>query len=164
MTPTSRAAGWQAVAWVAFLVVAIDQASKAIVSSAVERGERVEVLPFLDVVHVLNQGVAFGFLGDESRGLVIAITLVALVAVLAWFALDPARPLAWLAVGALVGGALGNLIDRIRADAVTDFIDLPAWPSFNFADVAITLGAALLVLAALTGGDAEAERTSADDG
>lgn len=164
MTPASRAAGWQALAWVAFLVVVVDQVSKAIVSSAVERGERVEVLPFLDLVHVLNQGVAFGFLGEESRGLVIAITAVALVAVLGWFALDPERPLAWLAVGALVGGALGNLVDRVREDAVTDFIDLPAWPSFNLADVAITLGAALLVLGALTGGDAESRRASPGDG
>ena len=66
-----------------------------------------------------------------------------------WFALDPARPGLWLAVGLLAGGALGNLADRVRADAVTDFIDPPLWPTFNLADVAITLGALALVLVSL---------------
>jgi len=66
-----------------------------------------------------------------------------------WFAVDPARPGMWLAVGLLAGGALGNLADRARADAVTDFIDPPIWPTFNLADVAITLGAIVLVLAAM---------------
>ena len=153
MIPPSRAAAWRAAAVVAAALVALDQASKAVVRGEITPGERVEVLPFLDLVHVLNQGVAFGFLGEESRGLVVAITLVALVAVLGWFTLEPRRPWAWLAVGLLAGGALGNLIDRVRADAVTDFIDLPAWPSFNLADVGITLGAAVLVLTALMAGD-----------
>lgn len=149
MRPPSRGAGWRALAATAVTVVALDQIAKAVVRSAVEPGERVEVLPFLDLVHVLNQGVAFGFLGEESKGLVLAVTLVALAAVVGWFATEPRRPWAWLAIGMLAGGAIGNLVDRVREDAVTDFIDLPAWPSFNLADVAITLGAVLLVLAAL---------------
>ena len=69
--------------------------------------------------------------------------------VLVWFALDPQRPGLWLAVGLLAGGALGNLADRVRAGAVTDFIDPPLWPTFNLADVAITLGALVLVVASL---------------
>ena len=149
MRPSSRGAAWRALAATAATAAALDQVAKAVVSSAVEPGERVELLPFLDLVHVLNQGVAFGFLGEESRGLVVAVTLVALAAVVGWFATDPRRPWAWLAIGLLAGGAIGNLADRVREDAVTDFIDLPAWPSFNLADVAITLGAVLLVLAAL---------------
>jgi signal peptidase II len=56
----------------------------------------------------------------------------------------------WAGVGLLVGGALGNLIDRIRIDAVTDFIDPPLWPAFNVADVAITAGVVVLALAALS--------------
>ena len=62
----------------------------------------------------------------------------------------------WIAVGLLAGGALGNLADRVRAGAVTDFIDLPLWPPFNLADMAITAGVALLAWAYL--------RESADDG
>ena len=161
MRPPSRAAAWRAAAAVALALIALDQVSKAAVRAEIVPGERVEVLPFLDLVHVLNQGVAFGFLGEESRGLVVAITLVALVAVLGWFALGPQRPWAWLAVGLLAGGAAGNLIDRVREDAVTDFIDLPAWPSFNLADIGITVGAAVLVLTALMAGD-EPERAEPD--
>ena len=163
MRPPSRPAGWRALAVVALVVVAIDQASKAAVRASITPGERVDVLPFVDFVHVLNQGVAFGFLGEESRGLVVAITLVALIAVLGWFALDAARPWAWLAVGLLAGGAIGNLIDRLREDAVTDFIDLPAWPSFNVADIAITIGAAVLVLAALVTSDDSDPAGAAED-
>ena len=149
MRPPSRSAAWRGLAGTALLVVALDQLSKAVISATVDRGERVELLPFLDLVHVLNQGVAFGFLGEESRGIVVAMTLVALAAVGGWVAFDPQRPWAWLAIGMLAGGAIGNLVDRMREDAVTDFIDLPAWPSFNVADIAITLGAGLLVLTAL---------------
>ena len=149
MSPSTRLAGWGAALAVAGVVVVLDQLSKAAVVGAIERGERVEILPFLDFVHVLNRGVAFGFLGGGSVAVVIAVTLVALTAVLLWFALDPRRPWGWLAVGMLVGGALGNLADRVRRDAVVDFIDLPAWPSFNLADIFITLGAIVLVLTAI---------------
>ena len=161
MRPPSRAAGWRALATVAFLVIALDQVSKAIVRGAIEPGERVDGPPIVDFVHVMNQGVAFGFLGEESRGLVVAITCVALAAVLGWFALAPERPWAWLAIGLLAGGALGNLIDRAREDAVTDWIDLPAWPSFNLADMAITLGAVVLVLSALGAEDERPEEARA---
>ena len=149
MSPDSRAQGWRRLGLVVVAVLAVDQLTKAVAAAAVDRGERVEVLPFLDLVHVMNEGIAFGFLGDGDRGLVLALTVVAFVAVVAWFAWDPARPWAWLAVGLLAGGALGNLTDRVARDAVLDFIDLPAWPSFNLADVAITVGAVALALAAV---------------
>ena len=130
-------------------VVALDQLAKALVIDSIEVGERNEVLPFLDFVHVQNDGVAFGFLGDSSQGLVLAVTLAALVLVIGWFAFNRDRPFAWLAVGLLAGGAIGNLIDRLARDGVIDFIDFPAWPSFNVADIAITLGAVTLALVAL---------------
>jgi signal peptidase II len=80
---------------------------------------------------------------------VLAVTVAALALVLAWFAFDPGRPGLWLAVGLLAGGALGNLADRVRVDAVTDFIDPPLWPAFNVADIAITAGALGLAVASI---------------
>lgn len=148
MTPVSRADGWRRLALVVAAVLLADQASKAVVVGAIESGERVELLPFLDLVHVTNEGVAFGFLGDATRDTVLIVTVAALVFVLAWFLRDPRRPWSWLAIGLLVGGAVGNLADRLFRDAVVDFIDLPAWPSFNVADIAITIGAGVLVLSA----------------
>jgi signal peptidase II len=148
VTPASRADGWRRLALVVAVVLAADQIVKAIVVASIEPGERVEVLPFLDLVHVMNEGVAFGFLGDGSRDTVLLVTGAALLFVFVWFLRDPTRPWSWLAIGLLAGGAIGNLLDRLFRDAVVDYIDLPAWPSFNVADIAITLGAAILVLAA----------------
>jgi signal peptidase II len=74
------------------------------------------------------------------------VTVAALAALIAWFASDPARPAMWLAAGLLTGGALGNLADRLRDGAVTDFIDPPSWPAFNVADIAITLGVVVLLM------------------
>jgi signal peptidase II len=133
---------------VAGVVVAADQASKAAVVSGLAVGERVDLFAGFELERVTNSGVAFGLLSDASDGLVLAITLAALAIVLAWFAADAARPRLWLGVGLLVGGALGNLADRIREDAVTDFLDPPLWPAFNLADIAITLGVVVLVLTA----------------
>lgn len=140
-------------------VVALDQLTKLVVVNSIDIGERNEILPILDLVHVENEGVAFGFLGDSSEGLVLTVTLGALALVIGWFTFNRDRPLAWLAVGLLAGGALGNLIDRVSRDGVIDFIDFPAWPSFNVADIAITLGALTLALIALAGpeGDREAD-------
>ena len=110
MTPARRTDGWLRLALVAAAVLALDQAAKAIVVDAIEPGERIEVLPFLDLVHVMNEGVAFGFLGDGSQTTVLLVTGGALLLLLAWFARDPTRPWSWLAIGLLVGGALGNLV------------------------------------------------------
>jgi signal peptidase II len=133
---------------VAGVVVAADQASKAAIVSGLALGERVDLFAGFDLERVTNSGVAFGLLSDASDGLVLGITLTALAIVVGWFAADAARPRLWLGVGLLVGGALGNLADRIREDAVTDFLDPPLWPAFNLADIAITLGVVVLVLTA----------------
>jgi signal peptidase II len=121
-------------------VVALDQVVKAIVVATMAPGERTELALGFELVRVSNSGIAFGFLDEGGEGLVLGITLAALALVLAWFVFDSARPGQWLGVGLLVGGAIGNLIDRVRLDAVTDFFDPPLWPAFNIADVAITLG------------------------
>ena len=163
MTPASRADGWRRLALVVAGVLAADQLTKALVVRAIEPGERVGVFPFLDLVHVTNEGIAFGFLGDGDRGAVLAVTVAALALVLAWFLRDPLRRGGWLAIGLLAGGAIGNLADRLFRDAVVDFIDLPSWPSFNVADIAITAGAALLVLSAFAPAEPDAARERAED-
>ena len=120
-------------------VLAADQATKAIVRGSIARGERVDVLPGIDLVNTRNTGVAFGFL--NGGGTVVALlAAAALVALLAFFATHMERRLVWLPTGLLVGGAAGNLIDRAREGSVTDFVDLPLWPAFNLADTAITVG------------------------
>jgi signal peptidase II len=144
--PAAR--GWARVLFVAGIVVMLDQATKAIVSDSLASGERVSLVLGIDLTHVTNRGIAFGLFGDGGDA-VLVVTAAALALVLAWFARDPGRPGLWLAVGLLVGGALGNLADRVREDAVTDFIDPPLWPAFNVADIAITAGALALVLSAL---------------
>lgn len=127
-------------------VVAVDQLSKGVVRESIERGETVQVLPFLDLANTRNRGVAFGLAGDVSP-LLIGLAIGGLLALLCFLALRrDADPLVWLPAGLLVGGAMGNLADRVRDGAVTDFIDFPAWPTFNLADVAIVAGVLLLVL------------------
>jgi signal peptidase II len=127
-------------------VVALDQGTKAIATSLVDRGDRVEVLPFLAFENVRNKGIAFGLGGDISAVL-IGATIVLLLGLLVFLA---ARAdggwLVWLPAALLLGGALGNLADRVRDGAVTDFIDLPLWPTFNLADVSIVVGVLLLLL------------------
>ena len=142
--------GWGAAIALALAVVALDQLTKAIVRGALEPGERVDLVFGIDLARVSNRGIAFGFLGDGGTA-VLVITAVALGAMLVWFAMSPGHSGLWVAVGLLAGGAVGNLIDRVRLDAVTDFIDPPLWPAFNVADIAITFGAAALVLAVLQG-------------
>jgi signal peptidase II len=128
-------------------VVALDQGTKALATSLVDQGSRVEVLPFLAFENVRNKGVAFGLGGDISAAL-IAATIVLLVGLLVFLALRDSDGgwLVWLPAALLLGGALGNLADRVRDGAVIDFIDLPLWPTFNLADVAITVGVLLLLL------------------
>ncbi len=150
MNHEHRRHGWGAAIVTAALVVIADQASKAVVRSALEPGERHEIILGVDLVEVSNRGIAFGFLGDGGAP-VLVVTALALGAMLVWFIVQPSRAGLWLAVGLLAGGAIGNLIDRLRLDAVTDFIDPPLWPAFNVADIAITLGAFALVLSVIRG-------------
>jgi signal peptidase II len=148
VAPRRRADAWLWALAVGVLVVALDQAVKAIVRSSLSPHEVTDLPLGFQLVRVTNHGVAFGFLGGGGA-LVVVVTVAALAFVIGWFARDPLRPYLWLAVGLIAGGALGNLTDRVRAGAVTDFLDPPFWPAFNLADVAITAGAITLVLIAL---------------
>ncbi|MCO5326721.1 MAG: signal peptidase II, partial [Solirubrobacterales bacterium] len=96
------------------------------------------------IVRVHNSGIAFGML-EDAGSLVIVIAAIAFAALLSMFLLSAERRGLWLPVGLLAGGALGNLIDRLRHGYVTDFIDPPRWPAFNVADIEITVGVILLV-------------------
>jgi signal peptidase II len=125
-------------------VVALDQVTKALVRSHVAVGHTDSVFFGVDLVHVRNTGVAFGALSGGGI-LVLLVTAIALIALVAYFATHPDRPGLWLPTGLLVGGAVGNVIDRIDAGAVTDFIKLPHWPAFNVADMAITVGVLALI-------------------
>jgi signal peptidase II len=126
------------------IVVAADQASKAAVVANVGRGETVEVLPFLDIANVRNDGVAFG-LGEASVP-IIGITVLLLIGILAYLSTEGLGPRFWASGGLLVGGAVSNLADRVRIGSVIDWIDVPNWPTFNLADVAIVLGVICIVL------------------
>ncbi len=88
--------------------------------------------------------MAFGFF-PGGGALVLAATFAALALVLAYFVRHPERPWLWLPTGLLLGGAVGNLIDRLRDGAVTDFVKVPLWPAFNVADMAITVGVLALL-------------------
>ena len=124
---------------IAGLVVAVDQATKQLADANIERGEEVNVFFGLDLTNTRNTGVAFG--AFEGGGLVVGILIgVALALLIGYFAVNRDMPWLWLPVGMLLGGALGNLVDRVREGAVIDFIDPVAWPAFNIADTCIVLG------------------------
>jgi signal peptidase II len=131
-------------ALVAVAVVAADQVTKALVRGSIAPGDSVRVLPGVHLVNARNPGIAFSRLANGGP-LVVVIAVVALGALLAFFITHLRRRLVWLPTGLLLGGAAGNLIDRVREGAVTDFIKLPHWPAFNLADTCITIGVLVLV-------------------
>ena len=143
MSPAAR--GWLRVLGLAIVVIAVDQATKAIAAATLGPGERVDLVLGFELADVRNTGIAFGLLAD-GQSLVLALTAAALVLIVGYFALNPSRPGLWIGVGLLVGGAVGNLTDRVRVHEVVDFIDPPAWPAFNVADIAIVAGILVIVL------------------
>jgi signal peptidase II len=129
---------------VVIAVLALDQLTKRLVISGISVGAQHKFLPGIQLVHVRNSGVAFGFLSGGGA-LVLLFTFAALAVLLTYFISHPTRPWLWVPTGLLVGGALGNLLDRILNGAVTDFIKLPHWPAFNVADMSITFGVLALL-------------------
>jgi len=136
----------------AALVVVIDQVTKIVVSRAIAYGNGIEVAPFFNLVLVHNKGAAFSFLSSAAgwqRELFIAIAVIACVWVVYLIRKHPQQTLFCFALSLILGGALGNVIDRFALGAVIDFLDFHAagyhWPAFNVADSAIACGAALLI-------------------
>jgi signal peptidase II len=145
--PVSRALGpWLRAGMVVVVVVVLDQLTKRAVETSITQGDERGLLPGVELVNTRNRGVAFGFLPGSHLAVTILIG-VALALLLVYFARHSDRPLMWLPTGMLLGGALGNVLDRARHGSVTDFIKLPlGWPPFNLADASITLGIVLLFI------------------
>lgn len=136
----------------AVTLLIIDQVSKVyIVGVVMTPPQVIEVTGFFNLVMAWNYGVSFGLFNDPGtqKGLLIGVSIAVSVALAVWMAREQSR-VTRLALGAIIGGAIGNVIDRIRWGAVADFLDFHAfgyhWPAFNVADAGIVLGAAILVL------------------
>jgi signal peptidase II len=137
---------WARAGVVAGIVVALDQITKQLAVAHVDRGDPFELAFGFEISNVRNSGIAFGLLSGASDALVLVLTLGALSLLVGYFAAHAGRPELWLPVGLVIGGALGNLADRVRMGAAVDFLDPPLWPAFNLADIAIVIGVALFVL------------------
>ena len=134
-------------------IVAADQVTKAIVLGRFSYGERLELTGFFNLVLVYNKGAAFSFLSDAAgwqTPLLIGFAVVAVGILGTLIVRSPGRRLFCTGLALILGGALGNLIDRFRYGQVVDFLDFHAagwhWPAFNVADSAITIGVVLLIL------------------
>jgi signal peptidase II len=147
--PIRRLAPWLLIAAV---IAVLDQTTKAVVQANLQPGARIVVLPFADLVLVFNTGAAFSFLagaGGWQRAFFIAVALGAAVLIVHLLRRHPEDRLFCAGLALILGGALGNLWDRIALGHVVDFVLLHAygyhWPAFNVADSAITVGAGLLI-------------------
>jgi signal peptidase II len=155
------------VAWfgLAALIVVGDQLAKWAVLGAFAPGERLALTGFFNLVLVFNKGAAFSFLAGApgwQTPLFVAVAVVAIVVVSVLLARSPGDPLLCVGLALILGGATGNLIDRLRFGQVVDFLDFHAfgwhWPAFNVADSAITIGAAVLIFESLLRRGADGER------
>jgi signal peptidase II len=145
-----RAAGWFGLA---AAIVLADQASKWAVLASFAPGGRLRITGFFNLVLAFNKGAAFSFLAGApgwQTPLFVAIALAAVVVVTVLLLRSPGRRMFSAALALILGGALGNVIDRLRFGQVVDFLDFHAlglhWPAFNVADSAITVGAGLLII------------------
>jgi len=126
--------------------VVLDQASKFLIRAFVGEGTSIAVIPGLfSITPQQNTGAAFGALAGFGQ-LLILISLVAIFAIIKLRSERRRSRLLAVALGLILGGAVGNLIDRVAFHAVFDFLDVHYWPVFNLADVAVTIGGALLVI------------------
>jgi signal peptidase II len=146
--------------WVSVVVLLLDQCTKLLADVMLVLHQQVAVVPYLALFKAYNPGAAFSFLGDASgwqRWFFIVIAVIVIVVLLVWLRrLTAAEKATSLALALILGGAVGNLIDRLVYGYVIDFIDVYYgswhWPAFNIADMAISVGAFLLLLDAFRGG------------
>jgi signal peptidase II len=136
---------WARMVVVALGVIVADQVTKQLVDHNIARGASEDLVLGMRFVNVRNTGVAFSSL-QGAGGLIGVIVAIALIALLWYFSRHATRSLMWLPTGMLLGGALGNVIDRVREGAVIDFIKVfDFWPAFNVADISVTLGVIALL-------------------
>lgn len=141
---------WLALAGMALLA---DQLSKALIASSLMLGERIPLTSFFNLVHVINPGAAFSFLADAGGWQRYAFSVLG-IAVSVWMAREIRQSktsrMECFAYAMIIGGALGNVVDRVLRGAVTDFLDFHwqgmHWPAFNFADIAINIGVLVMLL------------------
>ena len=140
--------------WISALVIVIDQATKRVVDTRMQLYQSIELIPCFQLTYLRNQGAAFSFLsgaGGWQRWFFIGLAIIASVFICFWLK-KLERSQRWEAVAwsLVLGGALGNLIDRILFGYVIDFLDVYVgewhWPAFNVADSAITVGVVMLLL------------------
>ena len=140
--------------WLSALVIIIDQITKRIVDTTMQLYQSIELIPYFQLTYMRNQGAAFSFLsgaGGWQRWFFIGLAVIASVFICFWLKkLNRSQRWEAIAWSLVLGGALGNLIDRILYGYVIDFLDVYIgdwhWPAFNVADSAITLGVAMLLL------------------
>lgn len=145
--------------WLSLLVIMLDQVTKTWVQGVFVPYESVTVLPFFNLVLVFNEGAAFSFLSDAGgwqRWFFVLLACGVSVALALWLSkLDPRERVEAWALGLVIGGAVGNVIDRVWLGKVVDFLDFHwagyHWPAFNVADIAISCGVVLLLLAGFVG-------------
>ncbi len=151
-----REAGYRYIlmALIAASVIALDQLTKVIVRATIPVGDTVDVLPGVHLVDTVNTGIAFSlFPGNQAVVSVLTLVAIGVIAVLL-VGFAGRHALVPIGGGLLLGGSIGNLIDRVFRDGVTDFIAIGPWPPFNVADIGVVAGAILLVTAlVLSGGD-----------
>ena len=135
---------------IATLVFAVDQLSKFYILRIINLDERepIQLTPFLDLAMAWNKGVSYGLLATQMQGLLVALSLAIAIMLVFWLR-KATKPLAAASYGMLIGGAIGNALDRLLHGAVADFVLLHwgsfNWYIFNVADVAIVAGVALLL-------------------
>jgi len=145
--------------WISLLVVILDQASKQFAEAQLTPHQAVNLMPYFDWYLTYNTGAAFSFLADAGgwqRWLFTAIAIIMSVLIVQWIRKLPAEDtLAAISLSLILGGAIGNLIDRIYLGHVIDYIQIwlgaYPFPAFNIADAAISVGAVLLILSSFTG-------------
>jgi len=140
--------------WLSLVVIVADQVTKQLIAVHMHLFESIPITGFLNLTYMHNTGAAFSIFTGAPRLLFVALGLVVTIAIMVWMRRHSHDyKLTAIALSLILGGALGNVIDRVTRGYVVDFIDLHAghwhWPAFNLADSAITLGAVLLILDAL---------------
>jgi signal peptidase II len=146
---------------VILVTLLLDQASKAAVQLWMYQGESIPVVPpFFHLTYIFNPGAAFGLMAYKTT-LFVAVTVVLLAGVVWGYRyIRKGRPMLRYGLSLIVGGALGNLADRLRYGQVVDFLDFRVWPVFNLADTAIVIGACLLVMELVKDRPKEPEKES----